>query len=118
MERLGIKLLVIFGTVYAFLELFNVGYYEDTFSLIIFGVILMLINATIKPILTVISIPVTCLTLGLFSLIVNTWMVALADRLVGGVEIYGFWNTMFLAITISIINGIVINKRKEDKHRD
>lgn len=114
MQRLGIKFLVIIGAVYALVDVFGIGEIEATSSLVLFAVLLLLINMTIKPLLLLISIPITCLTLGLFSLLVNTWMVVIADRIVRGIEIYGFWNTLLLAISISLLNSLLINKKKAD----
>lgn len=112
MQRIGIKFLVIIGTVYALVDIFEVGMIEETTSLMVFAVLLLLINMTIKPLLLLISIPITFLTLGLFSLLINTWMVTLADRMVKGVEIYGFWNTLLLAVCFSLLNTILIHKTK------
>ena len=77
-----------------------------------FALILSLINMSIKPILQVLSLPVTVLTLGLFYLVVNTAVLYLAAWLANGLfgigfEIATFGSGFVAAIVISIVSGIV-----------
>lgn len=81
-------------------------------NLVLIGLILGVINASIKPILTVLSIPFIVLTLGLFLLIINWATFALAiwlagaDRLDLGLVSSGFWATLLGAVLISIVSWI------------
>ena len=70
------------------------------------GLIFSLVNSFVKPLATIISLPLIILSLGLFSLIVNIAMVALAIWLLPGVEM-GFWGVVGSTIVISLINGLV-----------
>ena len=75
-------------------------------------VILSLINISIKPILQILSLPITVFTLGIFYLIVNTALLYLAAWLANGLFGIGFWisgfGSAFLAsIVISIVTAIV-----------
>lgn len=73
-------------------------------SAIIFGIL----NAIVKPILVVLTIPFTILTLGLFLFIVNAIVFGLAAALVQGFRLrYGFWSAIFGSICLSFINGIL-----------
>ena len=47
------------------------------------------------------ALPVNLLTLGLFVLVINTWMVVLADRLIPGMAVPGFWNAFLTALIVS-----------------
>lgn len=76
------------------------------------GLFLGLVNALVKPLLTIVSLPVTILTLGVFQLVINGLMLELASwfslNLLGaGIAIDGFWAAFFGAIVISIVGGIL-----------
>lgn len=80
------------------------------------AVVFSILNMTIKPILKVISLPITCLTIGLFSLIINAAILALT-ALLTPIEIYSFGAAIIGAIIVSMINwllGIIFLKKKED----
>lgn len=81
-------------------------------GIVIFALILSLIDISIKPILQILSLPITVFTLGLFYLIVNTVMLYLAAWLANGLFGIGFWisnfGSAFLAsIVISLVTVIV-----------
>ncbi len=84
-------------------------------EIIIGGIVLWLANLVVKPILTLITIPVNLLTLGLFSLVINTWMVMLAGRLVEGLNTGGFITAFMLAVLVSVTNMILYKLLKKDK---
>lgn len=75
-------------------------------SLIWAAIALGLINAFVRPLLVILTLPVTVLTLGLFLLVLNAAMLNLAGWLVEGFVVDGFWNAVFGAIVISIISGV------------
>ena len=78
----------------------------DARSLIWAAIVLGLINAFVRPVLVILTLPVTVLTLGLFLLVLNAAMLNLAGWLVDGFEVVGFWNAVFGAIIISVISGL------------
>jgi putative membrane protein len=83
--------------------------YDDWISLAIFATVLALLNTFVKPILLFLSIPFTCLTLGLFVLVINTALFALAAQLVHGITVSGGWWGAFLgAMAVSVV-GVVVN---------
>lgn len=76
------------------------------------GLFLGLVNSLVKPLVTVISLPVTFLTLGVFQLVVNSFMLELASwlsvNLLGsGISISGFWSAFVGAIIVSIMCSIL-----------
>lgn len=74
------------------------------------GIILAILNSTIRPILQVISLPVTVLTFGIFALIINAFMLELATNFVGNqVYIPSVWGVMLVSIVLSIVQSIVFN---------
>lgn len=81
-------------------------------SIIILALVLSLINMSIKPILQILSLPVTVLTLGIFYLVVNTLLLYLAAWLANGLFDVGFYIATFgsafvASIVISIVSAIV-----------
>ena len=72
------------------------------------GLFLGLVNSLVKPLITVISLPLTCLTVGLFQLVVNSFMLELASWLSvillgSGISISGFGAALFGSIVVSIV---------------
>jgi putative membrane protein len=61
------------------------------------GFTLWVINLIIRPILILVTIPVNIMTLGLFSLVINTWMVLLVAHFVDGFVVGSFWSAFGLA---------------------
>jgi len=68
--------------------------------------VLSLINAIVKPLLIVLTIPVTVLTLGLFLLVINALMILLVDYLVPGFQVDGFWWALAFSIILSLFNSM------------
>jgi len=81
-------------------------------NLALIGLILGVINASIKPVLKILSIPVIVITLGLFLLIINWALFALViwlagpDRLDLGLTSTGFWSTFFGALIVSLVSWV------------
>jgi putative membrane protein len=80
--------------------------FDGAGSLVIAGLLLALANAFVRPIATVLTLPLTLLTLGLFLLVVNAGMVALVAWMLPGMTVSGFWAAMFTAIIVSIVSWI------------
>ncbi len=70
------------------------------------AVVLALANTFIKPILTLLTLPITILTLGLFLFIVNGLIVLLVDALLPGFEVAGLLWAILFSIIFSIFNGL------------
>lgn len=73
-------------------------------SLFLMGLILLVVNLLLKPLLLLITLPFSILTLGLFSFIVNAWTIMLADLFVPDISIGGFLNSLLAAFIIVILN--------------
>jgi len=90
--------------------------FEQPWVAIITAVVLALLNAFLKPLLVLLTIPATVLTLGLFLLVINAAILMIADQLVDGFRIEGFWSAILLAIFISLVNGMLGGNVKVVKH--
>ena len=79
---------------------------SSTSALVWAAIALGLINAFVRPILVLLTLPFTIVTLGLFLLILNAGMLNLAGWFVDGFEVVGFWSSIFGAIIISVVSGL------------
>ena len=81
-------------------------------TLLVLAVVLGLINAILKPILQLLALPVTILTLGLFSLVINALLILLAASIVPGFVVDGFWWALLFSIVLSLVNGFFSMMKK------
>ncbi|MFT4093021.1 MAG: phage holin family protein [Niabella sp.] len=73
----------------------------------LFALVLALLNAIVKPVLVILTIPVTVLTLGLFLLVINAFMVLLAAHFFKGVYVAGFWWALAFSILLSLGSSVL-----------
>jgi putative membrane protein len=76
-------------------------------ALAIAAVVLGLVNALIRPILTILTLPITILTLGLFYLVVNGFTFFVASKIVSGFHVGGFWWAVLGALVVSVISAFL-----------
>ncbi|HLG34350.1 MAG TPA: phage holin family protein [Bacteroidia bacterium] len=80
-------------------------------SALIVAAVLALLNAFVKPLLIILTIPITIFTLGLFLLVINALMILAAAELVNGFHVSGFWAALLfsivLTIVVSLLNALV-----------
>lgn len=80
---------------------------ESITSILFVAVIFGLVNALIRPIALVLSFPALLLTLGLFTLVVNTAMLGLTAWLTDSLSIDGFWSAFLGALVISVVSWVL-----------
>lgn len=76
-------------------------------SAIILALVLALLNAIVKPILVILTLPITILTLGLFLLVINACIILLADEFMAGFEVNGFWVALLFSILLSFLESVL-----------
>lgn len=81
--------------------------FADTSSLIVSALLLGFANAVVKPILIVLTLPLTFLTFGLFLLVINALMILLVAYLVKGFTVSSFWTAFFASIFISMLSFLI-----------
>lgn len=81
---------------------------------IIVAVVLSLLNFIVKPILVILTLPVTVLTLGLFLLIINAIIILLADGMIDGFAVDGIWWALLFSLLLSFLQSILFSVLKED----
>ncbi|MCK5209862.1 MAG: phage holin family protein [Cyclobacteriaceae bacterium] len=83
------------------------GAHVDSFLIaIVVAGVLAVLNVLIKPLLVILTIPITIVTLGLFLLVINTILVMSANWLVPGFSLDGFWWALIFSVLLSIINSV------------
>ncbi len=90
------------------------GIQVTLFGSIILSIVLGVINVFIKPFVKLITLPITILSLGIFSLVINALFIILAGKLVPGFYVTGFWPAFWFAIVLSLINAFfgIISKKE------
>lgn len=82
---------------------------------LIVAIVLGLLNIFIKPILVLLTLPVTIVTLGLFLFVINAFIILLCSRLVDGFRVNSFWTALIFSIILSVCQSIVYKIIGEDK---
>lgn len=82
--------------------------FDTSQSVIIFGLVMGVIDAFIKPIVRLLSFPITCLTFGLFSLVINAASFGVGSFLVPGIEV-SWVGAVFGSILVSIASGVIFS---------
>ena len=100
--------LLISGAIAYLLSKILSGVHIDTIgTAVIFAFVLAFLNAIVKPILVVLTLPVTIITVGLFLFVINALIILLADKLLSGIRIDGFWWALLFSIILSIFSSAV-----------
>ena len=89
------------------------GIQIDSFvTALILAVVMAVLNATLKPFLVLITIPLTIITFGLFLLVVNVLVLYAADYLIDGFHIAGFWWALAFSLLVSFVNSLLFGPRR------
>jgi putative membrane protein len=71
------------------------------------AVVLGVLNAFLKPVLVVLTLPISIMTLGLFLLVINALIVLLAAKIVPGFKVDGFYSALLFSIVLSIVSYVI-----------
>jgi len=82
---------------------------DDIKTAALFALVLALLNAIVKPVLVILTIPVTLVSLGLFLLVINAFMVLLAAKFFNGVYVDGFWWALIFSILLSLGSSVLFS---------
>ena len=82
---------------------------------IIVAVVIAILNVLVKPILIILTLPITIVTLGLFLLIINAIIIKLASNLIDGFAVDSMWIALLFSILLYVLQSILNSLLKEDK---
>jgi putative membrane protein len=92
------------------------GVHIDTFTTaIVLAIVLAVLNAIVKPILILITFPITIVTLGLFLFVINALIIILADKFIKGFAVDGFWWALLFSLLLSIVTSVLYKEKREEK---
>lgn len=84
-------------------------------SALLLAIVLGLLNLLVKPVLVILTLPVTIVTLGLFLLVINALIVLWASSLVKGFKVDNFWWALIFSVVLSVISSIMLSLGPADK---
>jgi putative membrane protein len=115
--RIAMRLLVLAGAIWLTAWLLPGVHVRGGFVTYLWiAALFALVNMFIGPILRLIALPLTILTLGLFALVVNAALVGITAKLSKDFNIHGFWSAVFAAILIAVFSA-VLNLLVPDRRR-
>lgn len=80
---------------------------DNFITALILALVLAILNLLVKPVLIILTLPVTIVTLGLFLLVINAIIILLASKLVSGFRVDGFWWALLFSIVMTVINSFM-----------
>ena len=108
-----IRLLVTAAVAYG-LAYFLKGIHIDSYwTALVFALVLAIVNLVVRPLLIILTIPLTIITLGLFLFVINALMVLLASKVVDGITIDGFWWALLFGLLLSIVSSLFLSSKSE-----
>jgi putative membrane protein len=90
------------------------GVHIDTFwTAILLAIVLAILNAVVKPIFILLTLPLTLITLGLFLFVINAIIILLADNFIKGFNVEGFWWALLFSLLLSVVTSVLYKEEKE-----
>jgi putative membrane protein len=105
--RLLLRWLISAAAVFLLPYLFESIQVKDFYAALVVAVVLGLLNAVVRPILVILTLPVTLLTLGLFIFVINALLFWFVGSFVPGFKVDGFWPALWGSIVYSLISFIL-----------
>jgi len=113
--NLLIKLLLSAIAVFVLANLLTGVDVDNYVTSLIVAVVLSVLNVLLKPVLVILTLPVTIITLGLFLFIVNALIILAADKLVDGFSVDGIWTAVLFSVLLSIVESLLHSFMKTNK---
>ena len=82
-------------------------YVSSLFSALFAAAVLGILNAVLRPVALLLTLPINILSLGLFTFIINALMLKMASGIIPGFGVYGFWTAIFGSLLISLISWLL-----------
>jgi putative membrane protein len=83
---------------------------KDMWTAVIVAVVLSFLDAIVKPLLVLLTLPATVLTLGLFLFVINACIILIDSHFVGGFKVESFWHALLFSVLLSFFNSFVHKK--------
>ncbi len=112
-----LKILVIAAISFGLAHVLKGVEVEDFWTALIFAVVLAVLNVFAKPLLILLTLPVTLLTLGLFLFVINAVIVLMASKFVDGFRIANFWWGLLFSLLLSLIMSVIDKQIGTERRR-
>ncbi len=86
---------------------------DSSITAVLVAVVLALLNSFVKPLLIILTIPITIVTLGLFLIVINVFMIQIAANIVDGFQVQNWWYALLFSFLLSVVTSLLeslINK--------
>ncbi|HEX6192722.1 MAG TPA: phage holin family protein [Chitinophagaceae bacterium] len=110
-----LKILIIAGVSFGLANILGGVHVTDFWTALVFAVVLAILNVIAKPILILLTLPVTLITLGLFLFVINALIVLLASKFVEGFSIDNFWWGLLFSLLLSLIMSFIDKQVDKDR---
>ena len=107
MKAFLLKWFVTTVSIFIVANLFNLIYVENLQVLILASLVLGILNAFVRPMLLILTLPINLFSLGLFTLVINAFLLYAVSGLISGFEISSFWKAFWAALLVSILNAML-----------
>jgi|SRR5690606_29723354 putative membrane protein len=105
--NLIIRLLITAVVAFFLTKILSGVHFEGFSTAIVFAIVLGVLNLIVKPILSILGLPLTIITLGLFSFVINAIVILIADYFIEGMVVDGFWWALIFSIALSLITSLL-----------
>jgi putative membrane protein len=113
-----LRILITAVIAYALSRILSGIYIRDFWTAIGFSVVLALCNFLLKPLLVILTLPITILTFGLFLFVINAIVVLVAGKFVTGFHVNGFGWALLFSLLLSLITTILFRETKRRSWRE
>ncbi len=110
-----LRILITAAVAYGLSLVLNGVHITSFTTAIIFALVLSFCNAIVKPILIILTLPLTIITLGLFLLVINVIIILLASKFVHGIRIDGFLWAFIFGLLLSVITSVLVKIEKSSR---
>jgi len=107
MKAFLLKWFVTAVSIFIVANIFGIIHIENLKALVLAALILGILNAILRPVLITLTLPINILSLGLFTLVINGFLLYVVSGLVSGFEIVSFWRAFWAALLIGIVNALI-----------
>lgn len=108
-----IRLLVTAAVAYGLAYLLKGIHIDSYWTALVFALVLAIVNVIVRPLLIILTIPLTILTLGLFLFVINALMILLASKMVDGIAVDGFWWALLFGLLLSLASSLLLSSKNE-----
>lgn len=102
-----IRMLITAAVAFFLTKILSGVHFDNFATAIVFAIVLAVLNLIVKPILHILGLPLTIITLGLFAFVINALVILIADYFIDGMMVDGFWWALIFSIALSLITSLV-----------